>query len=152
MSVQKYKKIFTELSEVHKIKFSEIRKVQRKKNAEEDFEENEFIYSKGDVYGLPDSKVKFDGKRNEDDYKDALRPVCIMECINDNQVLLIPGTGTPHYDKLCLRAGVPPEKLKKTTYFLLYFSQSVFSKSLKKKICRLSPELIKQLEIMESYE
>ncbi len=138
-----YKKLFSELTKVHKIKYSQIRISKR-----EDKDEEPYIpeSSVGSVYGVQDSKIQFDGQRQE--FKDALRPCVIIKKDRINETWIAPGTGKYHYGEECITAEVPPEQLEKTTYFLLYFRQRLLDKTLKRKICSLSFHLIKQIEEM----
>lgn len=115
--------------------------------------ETEEEYKQGMVVGVPDKSVPFDGARNEEQIKNAIRPCLVLSANNSNKYKryykLSPGTSTPHInnDEECvLVAEVPPEKLLKTTYFLLHFQWTASSHIISGKICNLSPTLIEKLK------
>jgi len=137
------------------IKLMEVRLIKRVINEEE--KEN-IILELGDVWSVHDSNVDFGNEERK--IKDVYRPVLILEnkAINNynyDYVEFAPGTSKIHKtDPEILVAKVPPENLRKTTFFLIKFKQYKRFSLLKRKITELSPKLKNKLkEILEpNYE
>lgn len=134
------------------IKLMEVRLIKRIINMEE--KEN-IILELGDVWSVHDSNVDFGSE--ERTVKDVYRPVLILEdkTINNyyyDYVEFAPGTSKIHKtDPEILVAKVPPENLRKTTFFLIKFKQYKRFSLLKRKITELSPKLKNKLkEILET--
>jgi len=147
---------YENLKKVHKIKKKEIRIYKRKENIPSNQTIRETSLLKGSVWGVPDESVPFDKKRKDDDYKDALRPSLVLETPNNfgnnHFVKLAPGTSKyhPHNEtnNLCLLASVPPEELKQSTYFLIYFSWNAVQKNLQNRFCELSTSSKERISIL----
>lgn len=139
--------VYKNLPKFQKIRTSKKRRIKTNKK-QEDFEYRELNLLFGSVWGLNDRSVPFDRKRKDDDYKSALRPSLVLgtpDYYEDyNEVSLAPGTSKYHSDKdpnnPCLIAEVPPENLKRTTYFLLYYSWTAKLFTIDRKLAELSVE------------
>lgn len=129
------------------IKLIEVRLIKRIINHEEITPE--LIYNIGSVWSISDEKVKFGNESRN--IKQVNRPVVLLAELNQfnkgNDIEVAPGTSKYHKpSETTLVAKVPPERLRKTTYFLLHYKRLVSKKSLIRKLCELSPSLINELK------
>lgn len=142
-----------ELLKERKLKTKEIKILKREPKSPPEVEYRELNLFFGSVWSIPDKAVPFDYMRKLEDIKDANRPCLILETpesfFDNSYVELAPGTTKVHptTDKeyKCLVAKVPPEDLRQTTYFLLYFRWTDVQKKLDKKLCELSTSLKNKL-------
>ncbi len=140
-----------ELIKEKKLKKNEIRLIKRKSrhSAAQELDTKDLLKF-GSVWGVEDRAVPFDYNRKEDDYKNALRPCLVLGTpFNFNSydsVKTAPGTSIPHpfgFKKPpCIKAEVPPENLKKTTFFLIYFQWYSRQSELEKYFTELSEPLL----------
>lgn len=139
------KKIIHELLQ-RGVKKKQIRIFSRsKKQSAKDLNRELGIFQ-GSVWGIDDASIPFDSLRKLKDIKQSLRPCVVLNTPESYRqtdlVSVAPGTSTYHASNSeafpCLIASVPPENLKKTTYFLLYFRWVAVQKTLQKKLTELS--------------
>lgn len=127
------------------IKLRDVRLIDRWRDKIE--EQNYFCF--GDVYLLHDRYISFGLESRT--HKDVNRPVLILDeevLYSDySKVLFAPGTTKVHkYEPTVLIAKVPPEQLKKTTFFLIQFSEFRPAKLFNRKLTELSPKLKNKLQ------
>jgi len=128
------------------VKRKQIRILSRNLKQSNEVINKELGLSTGSVWSIEDASVPFDAKRNLKDIKQTSRPCLVLttpiEFGDSSTVLVAPGTSKVHPTDNqtfpCLKAPVPPEDLKQTTYFLLYFKWHAVQKTLQKKITELS--------------
>jgi len=135
------------------LKNKEIRLLRRNPKKQDDsWDSRAAGLIKGAVWLIADASVPFDAKRHEKDIKSTGRTCLCLNTPSDisqnSFAPMAPGTGTPHKTGKngtapVLRAEVPPEDLDKTTYFLLYFRWNALQKTLIKRRCDLSADLMR---------
>jgi len=154
-----FRRLEEELRKVHKIKRGNIKKILRKKNYEEINEHRIAGMTFGTVWGIHDRFVPFNKMRKPDEFKNALRPCVVLESpksfCNRCKIRMAPGTSRKH-DKhnageKIFKVKVPPERLTKTTWFLLHFVWLANQNHLEKKFIELTTENIKKLENLLGY-
>jgi len=135
------------------IKLRTIKMIKKSRlNNELNYKEKNLI--KGSVWGIADSSVSFDKKRNAEKIKEADRPCLILKTPQlfetYSKVLIAPGTTQiSNFDlqhSFVIKVNVPPEALKRTTYFKLSFLEFVPQIVLTKKYCDLSSKLIDEID------
>jgi hypothetical protein len=141
-------KRITELQELHKIKRKQLRILKRRPQENKAAEERAAGLVFGSIWGVNDHGVPFDGKREDDHYKNTLRPCLALETPDDfedhSEVWIAPGTTHSHpvgrnYPP-CFMAETGREDIRKTTWFLLYFQFPAMQKTLEKRFTELSAE------------
>lgn len=145
-------KLYEELKKFHKIKKKEIRVSDRKNRQSPD--ERSIIMTYGSVWGIQDSSVPFDDKREDIEIKQSLRPCLVLETPDRfgdyDEVHMAPGTRKPHRigekNPLCLMAKQNDSQLKETTYFLINFSWYAIQKNLEKKFGDITGDTRKYLD------
>ena len=148
------KALFEELKKVHKIKKRQFRKPHRNHKPFKNQSERETFLYQGAIWTVLDKSIPFDRKRKEKDIKNASRPTLVLETPENfgdsDLVWLAPGTTKKHNPKKynSIVAKVPPEALKKTTWFLLKYSWWGVQKNLVKRIGELSPRLKDKLQTL----
>ncbi|MEG8945811.1 hypothetical protein [Rosettibacter firmus] len=126
------------------IKLREVRLINRMINR---INEDVFL-NFGDIWALHDRHISFGQERRN--YKDANRPVVILDnsvpYTDYHTVLFAPGTTRVHkYEPTILIAKVPPERLKKTTFFLIHYKEYRYTRLFERKLTELSYKLKNKL-------
>lgn len=137
------------------VKLRDIRLIDRYIKRDENFYPEIEGMDFGSVWSMHDSHVSFGSE--ERNFKNVFRPVLIV----DNKQIknyygtaeVAPGTSKIHKQKpTVLIAKVPPENLRKTTFFLIHFKWNAKISLIKKRLTELSPSLKNKLkEIIDNY-